>query len=268
MSLMLLPMLLLSFVPLPASIVGAFINLKKMTSLVGAISHSSIAGVGLVVFLNYYFHLNLNLISGSLLSSLLFVLVVFSIGKNSESSSLNFLWALGFSVGVIFLYKTPVYFDMESYILGSSALFVSKSGLILVFALSLVIFVFSVFFYYRIIFFIFDPEFLKFKGINTDFINLLFLILCALVSVILVFFTGIILTLTLLTLPYMASNLIFKNLKYIIISSFFLSMFSNLIGTLLSYYINLPPSVVISIFLSTIYALLFFSKKIIALNLS
>jgi zinc transport system permease protein len=79
--------------------------------------------------------------------------------------------AIGMSIGVLFLAKTPGYVDPMSYLFGN-ILLISESDLILLAILDVIVIFISWRFYPQIVASSFDEEFARVRGVNTDLIFL------------------------------------------------------------------------------------------------
>jgi|GEM_PF-5280460 len=243
---------------IPLSIIGSYVKIKKLNSIVGAISHSSISGIGLILFLNHRLDIDVNPIIGSLFSAVIFAIII-AILKNknysNEDSIISAIWGFGVALGLFFISKTPGYIDIESYLFGSNILLSSKNDFIIVFIFSILSLILSLIFYYRILFLCFDKDFLIAKGINTDLEYILFLILISINIIILVYFSGIILTIIMFSIPQNTASLFFVKLKDIMKISFLIILFSFISSFVLSYYLDLYFSICVVFELIIIYVL-------------
>ena len=109
---------------------------------------------------------------------------------------------------------------------------------------------------YRIILFVsFDEQFARTRGIPVMLVNYLLIILVALTIVLSIRVAGIILVLSLLTIPQNTANLFTSNFSRIIIWSVILGFIGAFIGLLVSYYLNIPSGATIIFSLVAIYML-------------
>ena len=117
------------------------------------------------------------------------------------------------ALGIIFVYLTPGYTpNLMSYLFGS-ILTVSNSELWWMFALNIVIIAFFVLLFTKILYIAFDEEFARAAGLPVDLFNYLTMILIALTVVLNIRVVGIILILSLLTIPQATANLYTKDFK-------------------------------------------------------
>ncbi|MCD4734945.1 MAG: metal ABC transporter permease, partial [Bacteroidales bacterium] len=113
--------------------------------------------------------------------------------------------------------------------------------------------VFFVLFYDTIILTSFDEEFAKTRNIPTGFFRYSLIIITALVIVMTIRVAGIILIISLLTLPQTTANLFYKKFSQIILVSILLGLAGTVGGLFLSYYLNIPSGACIILLLFTIF---------------
>jgi zinc transport system permease protein len=237
-------------------IIGTYIVTRRMVFLSGGITHASFGGIGIGYFFGF------NPIISAAIFGILSALGIEFVSKRSEireDSVIGILWSFGMAVGIMFIFLTPGYApNLMSYLFGS-ILTVSTLDILLMAGLSLVlIIIFSSF--YRIILFIsYDQEFAKTHRIAVDLINYILISLVALTIVLNIKVVGIILVISLLTIPQSTANLFTKNFKNIIIASIVIGLIGAFLGLVISYKINIPSgaSIIFSLVMIFILAKLF-----------
>ncbi len=242
-------------------IIGSFIVLKKLSFISGSIAHASFGGLGLAYFLGF------NPVIGAAIFSILSALGIGIISKKSkthEDSLIGAMWALGMSIGLVFVYLTPGYVgDLFSYLFGN-ILLTTNQDIVLIIILDVIVLSSVFIFFKRFLAIIFDEEFAEVTNIRVLPFYLLLLSLVALTVVILIKVVGIILVIALLTLPAASANLLSKTLKGMMFLSILISLISSTSGLFLSYYINWPTGPVIIFIASLIYmGVLLFNRVII-----
>jgi len=163
------------------------------------------------------------------------------------------------AIGIIFIFITPGYApNLMTYLFGS-ILTVSSLDIILMFILSVVIILLFTFFYRTILFVAYDQEFAQTHNLPVNFINNLLISLVALTIVLNIKVVGIILVISLLTIPQSIANLFTNEFKNIIILSIVIGLFGALMGLLISYQVNIPSgaSIIFSLVMFFIIAKLF-----------
>ena len=102
----------------------------------------------------------------------------------------------------------------------------------------------------------------KSRGVNIKLIDNIFVILIAVIVMISIRWVGILLINSLLILPAAASRNISNNMRSYHLFSVIFSIFSGIVGLILSYYCNIPTGPMIVIILGIIYFITFGLKKI------
>ncbi len=117
-------------------------------------------------------------------------------------------------------------------------------------------------FFKQLLFYSFDPIGAEVKGLNTNFLNYLFLILLSVTIVASLQTVGIILVLSMLLIPAAAS----KQVANTFISSIFISVLfgilSSVTGLYLSYFFNLPSGPTMSLVATSIFIICLFISKL------
>ena len=132
---------------------------------------------------------------------------------------------------------------------------------IVVFLLILVVTLVLVFFK-QLLFYSFDPVGAEVKGLNTTFLNYLFLILLSIAIVGSLQTVGIILVLSMLIIPAAAAKLVTNTFVTSIKVSIVFGVISSITGLYLSYFLNLPSGPSMSLVATTIFVVAFLSNKI------
>ena len=227
-------------------LVGAYIVVRRIVFVSGGITHASFGGIGLGLYLG---------INPILSAAGAAVLAAFSIGKLSrsegirEDSAIASVWALGMALGVLFMPLTPGYAtSLPSYLFGN-ILLVTSGDLIALGALALVLVLLFVLGYRRILYIAFDADFARVRGLRVELWERVLLLLVAVSLVLTIRSVGIMLLLSLLTLPQTTVGLFTSDFRQIIFGSIILSALANVGGLLLSYYVLSVPSGVLIILL-------------------
>jgi zinc transport system permease protein len=227
-----------------------------MVFLSGGITHSSFGGIGIGYYLGF------NPIITAAIFAVLSAFGIEFISKRSnirEDSVIGILWSFGMAVGIMFIFLTPGYApNLMSYLFGS-ILTVSSLDIALMAGLSFILIVVFVLFYRIIVFVSYDQEFARTHQIAVSLVNYALIGLVALTIVLNIKVVGIILVISLLTIPQSIANLFTKNFKNIIISSIVIGFVGAFLGLVISYKINIPSgaSIIFSLVMIFIIAKLF-----------
>lgn len=225
-------------------VIGTFVVVKRLTFISGGLSHAAFGGLGLCFFLG------VDPILGAVGVSLASALVLGAINPErarSHDAVIGVLWAAGVAVGIVFIYKTPGYApNLMTYLFGN-ILMVTRGDVALTLGLSLAVFALVALFYKAFVAVAFDEVFAGVQGLPVRALLTLLLVLIALTVVVLIQVVGILLVIALLTIPPVASLLVFKDLRSVLVGSVVLGEAMTLGGLVLSYYQDLPsgPAIVL-----------------------
>ena len=223
-------------------IVGVYIVVKRVVFISGGIAHASFGGIGLGYLLN------INPVVGAMFFTIAAALgmgLVTRRTKLPEDTAIGILWAIGMALGIIFIGLTPGYApDLFSYLFGS-ILTVPTFDLMLMLILDVVIIILVVLLYKEFLALSFDEEFGAIAGVPIERMYLLLLCLIALTVVVLIRVVGIILVITLLTIPATLARQFTHNLKKMMLLSILAGAIFTFTGLWLSYILNLASGATI-----------------------
>jgi len=218
-------------------IIGTYIVTRRMVFLSGGTTHASFGGIGMGYFFGF------NPVIAAAVFAVFSALGIEFLSKKSnvrEDSVIGILWSLGMAIGIIFVFITPGYApNLMTYLFGS-ILTVSTLDIIFMTVVSVVIILIFIFFYRTILFVAYDQEFAQTHKLPVSFINNLLISLVALTIVLNIKVVGIILVISLLTIPQSIANLFTNEFKNIIILSIVIGLIGALMGLLISYQVNIP----------------------------
>lgn len=223
-------------------IIGTYIVSRRIVFISGGITHASFGGIGMGYFLG------INPLVGAAIFSVLSgmgIQLFSSHGKVREDSSIAIWWSLGMAIGILFVYLTPGYApNLMSYLFGS-ILTVSSGEIWLMLALSLIIVLFFTLFYRTILYISFDENFARTSNLPVTLFNYLLMVLISLTIVLNIRVVGIILILSLLTIPQATANLLTREFGRMMVYSIAFAFVSSLFGLLLSYFADIPSGATI-----------------------
>jgi zinc transport system permease protein len=244
---------------IPFGFIGSFVVVKKMSSIAGAISHSVLGGIGLSLYLSAVFGLTfLKPMGGALLFALLasgILSLVMVYGRERMDTVIGAIWAVGMSLGLLFMAKTPGYVDPMSYLFGN-ILLIGKSQLITISIFSIIILGFGILFYGQFQAVSFDAEFAETRGIKTNWFQVIIMILISVTVVLMVSLVGTVMVIAFLTLPPAMASLFSKRLSAMIAFSVIFSIVLSVTGLALSYIMNLPTGSVTIILAGAVYIIM------------
>lgn len=254
-----------------SGIVGSYVVVKRISFISGSISHSVLGGMGLCLWLQRTQGLTFATpMLGALLAAVLSALIIGWIHLNyrqREDSVIATLWSLGMAIGVVFISQTPGFnVELTSFLLGN-ILWVSHVDVWMLAGLDFAILLIVFILHKRLLLICFDEEQAYLQGLSVKAFYLLLLTLIAVSVVLLIQVVGIILAITMLTLPATIASIFTKRLSRIMLFAIILSMLFCSSGTALSYELDFPTGATIALVASTVYLLLLikprlkFSKK-------
>jgi zinc transport system permease protein len=193
---------LIGSVPLGA--VGTFVVARRISYLAAAIAHSVLGGIGAALYCRSvlgweWLHPMLGALFVAILAAGLIGWVSLR-AKQREDAVIGAIWVTGMAVGLLFIARTPGYVDPMAYLFGD-ILLVATSDLWIAGGAGLLILAILGLWHRQIIAVCFDAEFASIRGVRSDWVYVLLLMLTALTVVILASLVGIVLVIALLTLP-------------------------------------------------------------------
>ncbi len=223
-------------------IVGPLIVSNRMVFLAGGIAHTSYGGVGVALFLGIPVFLGASVFAVA--AALLIAYLSLKDRKNIEIY-IGLIWAVGISVGVVFVDLTPGYHaDLMGYLFGS-ILAVDMGDIYVMIGVLVLVATLFLLFYKQILAVGYDPEFAQIRGMNVSFYHSLVLLLASLGIVVSIKVVGLILVLALLTIPVYIARGFSKSLFATVLSSSLISFAFTLIGLFVSYAFNLTSGATI-----------------------
>ncbi|MFO7755724.1 MAG: metal ABC transporter permease [Bacteroidales bacterium] len=235
-------MLAVLFGSITAGIAGSYIVSKKMVFLSGGITHSSFGGIGIAYFMG------INPVLGAAcfgVASALGIQYLAAKQRVSEDSAIGFLWAFGMAVGIIFVYLTPGYTpDLMSYLFGS-ILTINSSDLVALAVLAVILLFFFIRYYRFILYIAFDEGYARTFSPRVDLFKYLLIVLVSLVIVLNIRIAGVVLVLSLLTIPPNIALLYTKNFGKVILISVIAGFLGMSAGLSASWYLNIPTGATI-----------------------
>jgi zinc transport system permease protein len=240
------------FTSISCGIVGAYIVAKRIVFISGGITHASFGGIGMGYFFGF------SPIVGAMLFSIMSALGIEYLSKKTEireDSVIAILWSLGMAIGIIFIFLTPGYStNLMSYLFGN-ILTVSKLNIYLLGALCVVLVIIFYLMFKTILFVAFDEQFARAIRLPVEFTNYLLITLVALTIVLNIRVVGIILVISLLTIPQSIAGIYSKDFKIIIWLSIIIGFVGSFFGLLISYHFNIPSGATIIFFMVVIFIL-------------
>lgn len=231
-------------------IIGTYIVSRRMVFITGGITHASFGGVGLGYFLG------IPPLAGAAAFAVLAALATENLTRRKilrNDSVIAIMWSLGMALGIIFVYLTPGYApNLMSYLFGS-IITVNSTDLWLMLALALGVSAFFIIFYRPILYISFDEIFARTRGFPVMLLNYILIVLVALTVVLSIRIAGIILVLSILTIPQNIANLFTNRFSTIMIASILIGFLGSFLGLVISYFLDIPSGATIIFTLVCLY---------------
>ena len=241
-------------------VVGTLVVTRRISSLAGASAHAALGGFGLALFLQRacglaFITATAGALAGSLAAALT-VGIVSICAKEREDTVIGAVWAIGMSVGLLFLDHTPGYVDWQSYLFGN-ILLLSRQDLYLTLALDVAVIVPTILFFPQLLAMLFDGTYASLRGVKNNLIYLVMLAMTAITIVLLINLVGIMLVIALLTLPAATAGCCTSRLKNMMIVAGIFNAFFVVAGLVASSLLSLPsgPTIVVIAGVSYVAAL-------------
>lgn len=243
-------------------IVGTYVVARRLVFISGGITHASFGGLGLGFFLG------INPVVMALVFSVLSALGVEWASKTQnvrEDSAIAAVWSLGMALGVLFLFLTPGYSPNLSAYLFGNILTITATDIACIAALVAVLLLIALFYLREIIYVAFDNGFATTQQLPVKLIEYTMMILIAVTIVLSIRLVGIMLLMSLLTLPQMIVNQFTSDFRKIMYGSILTGFLACVLGLVLSYYLNVPSGAFIILVLTALFfgtkGVLFFAAK-------
>lgn len=225
------------FASITAGLAGTYIVSKRMVFLSGGITHASFGGIGIGYFIG------INPVVGAAVFGILSALGVEYLSvkqKIREDSAIGILWAFGMAIGIIFIYLTPGYTpNLMSYLFGS-ILTVTNADIIALGIMSIFLILYFGLFYRTILYISFDEIFARTYSSYVDIFKYFTTALIALTIVLNIRMAGVVLVISLLTIPPNIAMLFTKVYLKIVIWSVVAGFIGTSGGYAISYFAGIP----------------------------
>lgn len=231
-----------ALISLCAAIIGTYIITRRMVAISGGITHACFGGLGLGYFLG---------MSPVLMAGVFAVVSALGVDWLSrrfrvrEDSAIAVVWALGMALGVLFVFLTPGYVpELNSFLFGN-ILTVSTSDLVSFLCFGVVLAAFFAWQYRNIVATAFDRDFATVIGLPVRMITLVMTVLTAVCIVLTIRLVGIMLLMSMLSLPIITAEMFFRRFGTVMAASAVISLVTSLAGLFLSTVIDVPCSALI-----------------------
>lgn len=245
-------------VSIMSAMIGTYIITRRLMFITGGVTHACFGGLGI----GYYLGVSPIFMAGLFaVASSLGVEWLTTKQRVREDSAISVMWALGMAIGTLFIFLTPGYVpELNSFLFGN-ILTITKTDLIAfaIFTVAFVIFFCSC--YRVIVSCAFDKDFARTMGQPVALINTIMTVAIAICVVLTIRLIGIMLLMSLLSMPQMIAEVFTNRLKPMIVISVVISIICSVIGLMCSYIMGVPASATIVLALVIVYVFARLLKK-------
>ena len=237
------------FAGITCGIVGTYVVARRMVFLCGGITHASFGGLGIALYAG------VNPIGGAMIFAVLSAMGIewaSDKGKIREDSAIGIIWSIGMAIGALFMSLTPGYTsgDLAGYMFGSIVTVTSQDITVLgIFTLLCV--VGALLWWRPIMYLAFDRDFAASQGIASRAASYILTVVVAITIVLAIRIMGIVLLLSLFTIPAVTANIISKSYAKITLLAATIAVCGAVGGLVASYNWEIPPGTCI-IFILTV----------------
>ena len=236
------------FLSVLSGIVGTYIVVRRMVFMAGGVTHASFGGVGLAYYLGFPPTL------GALAFGVATALGVDALHSKGvrHDSAIAMLWSLGMALGVIFMTMTPGYAPNLMGFMFGDALAMSRTDIEMLGLAAIVTTALTITFYRPLLYMSFDPQYAQLTGWPVRAFNMVTSIIIALSISLTIKAVGIILVLSIFTVPPTMSSMFAKSLGRIMSMAGITALIGSVGGLMLSFKTDLPAGALISAILITV----------------
>jgi zinc transport system permease protein len=243
-------------------ITGTYIVSRRLVFLSGGITHASFGGIGIA------WYLGLNPIAGAAAFAVLSALGIEALAgrmRIREDSAIGILWSVGMAVGILFIALTPGYApNLMSFLFGN-ILMINAADLAAMILLDVVLLTVFGLFRRPILYIAFDREYARTQHLPVGWVNGAMMVLVALTIVLSIRLVGIVLLISLLTLPAVIAGSLSRSWIRIAAAACAIATLGTFTGLFISYKMNIPSGastiVVLALALIVIRTIVYFVKK-------
>lgn len=214
------------------------IMINRKTSMIGdALSHSSLAGIGLGLIFG------INPLWTSLIICIIASFAIETLRKKFPKygdMATAIVMSTGIAIASILSDFTPGGTSFESFMFGSITT-VSSEDVYIVLFVFLIVAISSLYLYYGLLYTSINPVLARLAGVNTSAINIFFTLLTAVTVAISAKTVGALMVTSLMTIPVAGAMVFAKSYKKMYIASIFLSVIFMVAGICASYYLGIKP---------------------------
>jgi len=231
-----------AIISVAAALIGTYIITRRMVSIAGGITHACFGGLGL----GYYLGMSPVLMAGvfAIVSSAVVEWMSQKL-RVRQDSAIAVIWSVGMALGVFFVFLTPGYVpELNSFLFGN--ILTVTVGDVLSFGVYTLVLagIFAVWFR-EIMVCAFDRDFARVSGLPVRAVSVTMTVMTALCIVLTIRLVGVMLLMSMLSLPMMISETFTHRLRPMMLWSAVISLVCSVAGLFAGALIDVPCSALI-----------------------
>ncbi len=251
MFLIIATLILISFIFAPLGCVSLW---KKYIYFGDGLAHASILAVSVSLILD------LPLIYSGVIISIIFASSVFLlISVSNANAVVSLISSFMLSVALLISYIAPSRINIDDLLFGD-ILAVSIHDVYMLLGMLVAVLSFVYLLCDKMVLIILHRDIARIKNIHVNLIEFTFLMLLSLSIFVTIKIVGTLLVISILIIPAMIARCISKNYTMMLVNSIIISLITNLLSLMISFYVDLPITPIIIIFSSFVYIGLIFIK--------
>lgn len=245
-------------ISIAVALTGTYIISRRLVFISGGITHACFGGLG------FGYWLGVSPVAMAAVAA-----VAGSMGVEwltarrgvRSDSAIAVIWAVGMALGTLFIFLTSGYVpELNSFLFGN-VLTVTTTDLILFALFTLLLGGFFLVGYRSIVAVAFDPDFARVNRLPVNFINYAMTVFVAISIVLTIRLTGIMLLMSLLTMPQLIAEFWCRRFSSLIFCSMSLAVAAGVGGLFISSIIGVPASASIVLLLTAAYIMVSIFKR-------
>lgn len=242
------------------AILGTMVVNNKLAFFSDALGHSALTGIAVGMLFGIT-NINISMI----IFAIVFAIILNSVKRRTSYSTdtiISVFSSIAIALGLAMLAKTGNFNKYSSYLVGD-ILSITTTEILYLFITVIVVLITWKHLFNKLNSVSINPALAKSKGINIVLVDNIFVVLIAVIVMISIRWIGILLINSLIILPAASSRNIAKDMRQYHLYSVLFSLFSGIVGLIISYYNDIPTGPTIVIVSGIIYFITFYLKRIV-----
>ena len=239
-------------------LVGTMIVNNKMSFFSDALGHSALTGIAIGVLMGIDNYL-ISMMGFALLFALCISAVMDS-GTSSADTIIGVFSSTGLALGIVLLSASGGFAKYSGYLIGDILTVQPAEIVMLAFILLAVLVIWDLFFN-KLLLTSINADLAASKGINTRFVEKLFVIIVAAIVTVSIKWVGVLIINSLLVLPAASARNLAKGMRSYHLIAVFISLFSGVSGLIVSYYTGTAAGGTIVLIAAVIFFFSYFLNR-------